>query len=134
MPYFDYNEIRNKREESHLTVRKRVEAARQIQLKRFEEVNVSRMKAGLSPILYNSEMTPNEVKRYCQLDNDSNQILDEVCKEFNLSGRAIDSVLKISMTIANLASREKIDVVDVTEAIIYRNKYIPPNGRTGTGD
>ncbi|HSA05599.1 MAG TPA: YifB family Mg chelatase-like AAA ATPase [Candidatus Gastranaerophilales bacterium] len=97
--------------ESSFEIRKRVIAARKIQVNRFKSEN----------IISNSQMTPKLVKKYCKLDQDSENLLKAAITRFNLSGRAYDRILKLSRTIADLKQSENIAASHIAEAIQYRN-------------
>ncbi len=97
--------------ESSEKIRFRVEKARAIQRKRFA-----------SQAKTNSEMTQAEIKKYCQLDNDSINILKTAVTQFNLSARSYHRILKIARTIADLSEKINIDSAHVAEALQYRAK------------
>jgi len=92
-------------------IRERVIKARSIQVRRFKNDGITT----------NSQMTPKLVKKYCKLDNDSEQLLRSAIARFNLSGRAYDRILKLSRTIADLDNKENIEVNHIAEAVQYRN-------------
>lgn len=102
--------------ESSAQIRARVIKARERQLQRFR---------GL-PIYANAQMRTKEVRRFCQLDEDSEQLLEAATKKFGFSARALDRILKVSRTIADLAEEERIQVHHLSEAIQYRalDRYI----------
>jgi magnesium chelatase family protein len=92
------------------TIRQRVIAARQRQLDRF---------AGTG-ILSNSEMTPPQLKQFCQLDNAGQNLLQQAVTRMHLSARALDRMLRLSRTIADLAGAESIHPTHLAEALQYR--------------
>lgn len=92
-------------------IRKRVNASRNIQLKRFEQEN----------IFSNSQMNPKQIRKYCHLDAESKDILKRAMEKMGLSARAYDRILKVSRTIADLEGSEKIKVNHISEAVQYRN-------------
>lgn len=91
-------------------IQKRVQAARKIQLERF---------AGLK-IKSNSEMTTRDVRKYCELSDECQNLLTSAVSAMNLSARAYFKVIKIARTIADLSLSEKIKAVHVAEALQYR--------------
>src|SRR5664279_4903530 len=93
--------------ESSERIRARVENARAIQRKRFGHTN--------------ARMSPKEIKRACQLDDDCQQLLKMAMTELNLSARAYDRILKVSRTIADLEHSEPIQSQHISEAIQYRS-------------
>ena len=89
----------------------RVDAARARQRKRFRG-------AATPPV--NAAMGPGTTRRVCPLDAAAQVLLDRAYEQLGLSARALDRVLKVSRTIADLAGRDTIDVGHVAEAIQYR--------------
>ena len=61
-----------------------------------------------------------DIKAFLPLDTDSESLLRMALTELNLSARAYDRILKVSRTIADLASAEKVDSTHLSEAIQYR--------------
>ena len=108
----DYEKIKNKRvEETSKEIKRRVDKARKIQEERYKEYN----------IFSNSDLTPKLIEKYCELDNESESMLEMAFKKLNLSTRAYNRILKVARTIADLEEREKINKEDIAEAIQYRN-------------
>ena len=98
--------------ESSIEVRKRVIAARKIQTERFlQKVNVH----------YNAQMSVKQIKEYCELSENSKNLLKKAMESLNLSARAYDRILKVSRTIADLDNSEDIKEYHITEAIQYRS-------------
>lgn len=95
---------------SSIEMKKQVNIARQKQLKRYENKN----------ILFNAQLTPVLIKKYCKLDAESQQLIKNVFKSMSLSARAYSKLLKISRTIADLEGSELIKAVHVAEAVRYR--------------
>ena len=92
------------------SVRDRTERARKVQSKRF----------GGSDILTNSDMGPNDVYRFCQLDEQASGLVKSAMKQMHLSARAYHRILKLARTIADLADEEQIGLAHVAEALQYR--------------
>lgn len=68
----------------------------------------------------NAMMTPKQVRQYCQLDEQSDKLLQLSMEKMGLSARAYDRILKVARTIADLAGSEKIQTPHLMEAISYR--------------
>lgn len=112
--FIPYNKIvSGKNSEKSNLIKKRVEAARDIQLKRFsgEKINC------------NAEMSQKLIKRYCSLGTKANKIMELMYKKFNLSTRAYSRILKVARTIADLDESENILDKHIIEAMQYR-KFI----------
>lgn len=92
-------------------LRKQAEEARERQIKRFD---------GLG-IFTNSEMNNKLVRRFCKIDEPSQQFLDDYAASKKLSHRAYFKILKISRTIADLNGEEEITQKDLQEAVHYKN-------------
>ncbi|NLB88202.1 MAG: YifB family Mg chelatase-like AAA ATPase [Syntrophomonadaceae bacterium] len=107
----NYEQISDRREgESSAVMRERVKIAREIQLKRFENSNIK----------VNSQMRPQEVKKYCRIDEKAEQLLKNAFNHFNMSARAYDRILKIARTIADLEQSPDILLPHLAEALRYR--------------
>lgn len=91
-------------------IRKRVIKAREIQAERYKN----------DGILTNSELTSNLIKKYCQLDNASTQILKTASIKYQLSGRRYDRILKLARTIADLEGSKNIQQTHIMQALQYR--------------
>lgn len=107
---FDNLVASTKNEETSSEIKKRVERAREIQLKRF---------AG-TKIFTNSEMDIKMIKSFCQVDSLTQKLLEEAVKKLCLSARSYFKTLKIARTIADLRQGEKISFNDVAEALQYK--------------
>lgn len=114
VPAVKFNELRGKgvpQGESSEIIRKRVIAARGIQLERFGGENV----------FSNSAMSPGLIRKHCGLDAQSEALLEKAMLRQGLSARAHDRILKVARTIADLESAENIEASHISEAINYRS-------------
>jgi magnesium chelatase family protein len=96
--------------ESSAAIRARVTRARERQTERF---------AGRR-IFANAQMGPREVKRFCPLPAEAEQLLEMAVTRLGFSARAFDRALKVALTIADLEGSEAIAASHVAEAIQYR--------------
>ena len=108
----EYEELSKRElEESSAEIKKRVNKAREIQLKRYKGRN----------IYSNSNMGQKELLEFCNLDEDCNNLIERAFKILNLSARAYSRILKVARTIADLDGKENIELPHIEEAIIYRS-------------
>ncbi len=98
--------------ESSLVIRQRVIQAREKQTERFKEFNNTH---------YNAQMNVKQIREFCKLSEESKNLLKIAMERLNLSARAYDRILKVSRTIADLASLENINSDHISEAIQYRS-------------
>lgn len=98
-------------QECSADIRKRVQAAREIQYKRFAK----------RKIFANAHMTARDISTYCILDAQADALLKGAFESLKMSARAYSRILKISRTIADLAGAEQISTEHVAEAIRYRS-------------
>lgn len=107
-----YDEFRsNIPDESSKAIKERVDRARKIQRERYAD----------SSTKTNDEMTNAQVRKYCRLDKDSEDLLKTAFTKLNLTARASSRVLKVSRTIADLDGSEDISSRHIAEAIQYRS-------------
>ena len=97
--------------EGSATVRARVEAARDVQRRRY---------SALRSVLANADMTAMEVRQHCQMDTPTKGLLQAAMKQLHLSARAFHRILKLARTIADLSGAEAIQVAHLAEALQYR--------------
>ena len=93
------------------TIRARVNAAREVQLGRFQ---------GLS-IFCNAQMGARELKQHCELEPTGEKLLEVAINRLGLSARAYTRILKVARTIADLDRSDLIQSAHVSEAIQYRS-------------
>jgi magnesium chelatase family protein len=94
------------------TIRARVITARKRQHERFK----SKPK-----ITCNARMATRELKQFCDLSEETKELLKQAMANLNLSARAYDRILKVGRTIADLAGSETITSEHISEAIQYRS-------------
>ena len=91
-------------------IRKRVVSARKIQAERYRN----------DGILTNSELTSKLIRKYCQIDKASAELLKFAAVKYQLSGRRYDRILKLARTIADLEGSENIQQAHLMQALQYR--------------
>jgi magnesium chelatase family protein len=100
--------------EASQDVRRRVVAAREVQLERFRSASTAA----------NAEMSPAQVRTWAQeaLDEPARQLLRVAMERLALSARAFHRVLKLARTIADLDGSDPITSAHLAEAIQYRER------------
>lgn len=115
VPPVEVNELTDTYEsEASKDVRARVKKARAIQEKRFKK----------NSILFNSEMSSSDIKKYCVLTNDAQQMLKTAVERLALSARSYFKTIKVACTIADLEGSKDIQATHIAEALQYRAKEL----------
>jgi magnesium chelatase family protein len=65
-------------------------------------------------------MTTRQIRQFCRLGDDGQEVLKNSVNELGLSARAHDKVLRVARTIADLDGSADIQVVHLQEAVNYR--------------
>jgi magnesium chelatase family protein len=65
-------------------------------------------------------MSPSQVKVFCQIESEAQQLLKAAMHQLALSARAFHRVLKLARTIADLSKEPTIHVSHLAEALQYR--------------
>ena len=97
--------------ESSQSIRERVLQARERQRERFRGEG----------IFSNAQMSPRLIRRFCEIDAESERMLEGAMARLGLSARAYDRILKTSRTIADLEAEQRIRAPHVSEAVGYRS-------------
>jgi magnesium chelatase family protein len=75
-------------------------------------------------VLTNSDLGAGEIDQFCKLDESAGTLLKAAMRKLQLSARAYHRVLKVSRTIADLASSDIIRTEHVAEAVQYRSRTL----------
>lgn len=109
-----FDEINSKiKNETSEEIKKRVEAARRMQYKRF--------KGDKNKL--NRDMNSSEIDKYCAVDDSCEKVLEMIFNKYRLSNRSYIKLLKVARTIADLDQRENIKESDILEAFSMRRAY-----------
>lgn len=111
VPALDYEELsRRSSAERSADIKKRVNAAREIQRRRF----------GGDGTMCNAHIGSREMSEICALDADGEALMHAAFDSMRLSARSYDRILRVARTIADLDGQETISPEHVAEAIQYR--------------
>ncbi len=112
VPKVEYDRlIEKKYSESSMSIKKRVEAARNVQADRFEKTQ----------LFSNSGMDSRHIEVFCALDSTCQKILKKAVDILGFSARACHSVIRVARTIADLDGEQMIKRDHLAEAIQYRS-------------
>lgn len=92
-------------------IRRRVEAAQQLQLERYRREDFS----------HNAELTPQTIKKYCTVSREGREYLELIFEKMEFSARAYHKILKVGQSIADLAGSTRIEKAHIAEAVGYRS-------------
>ena len=110
VPAVHFEDLRARAEaEPSSEVKKRVNAARTIQNQRFG-------KGGMC----NARMGPEEMRKFCELSEESAELMKNAFDAMGLTARSYDRILKVARTVADLDGSETIEPQHIAEAIQYR--------------
>ncbi|MTI47977.1 MAG: YifB family Mg chelatase-like AAA ATPase [Firmicutes bacterium] len=108
-----YEDLQSKniKEETSKVIKERVESARKKQIDRYKGKH----------IYSNSKLSPKLIKKYCDINKEGQDLLENAFKTLNFSARAYNKILKVARTIADLDNKEFIESHHLAEAIQYRS-------------
>ncbi len=93
-------------------LRERVEKARKIQRSRYQDIK---------GINCNAQMNPKLVKKYCELDSESRELLKSSYDRFEYSARTYNKFLKVARTLADLEESKEIRKKDIINVLLTRD-------------
>ena len=99
------------KEESSALIRERVQAAREIQNKRYKGTSVT----------CNARITSDMLSEVCVMTDKARETLKNVFEKMGLSARAYDRILKVARTIADMNGSEVIDKPHIAQAVQFRS-------------
>lgn len=111
-PALEYEELKSRTpSESSAEIKKRVNAARGAQQKRFAGTEIHK----------NADMDTKALNRFCALDADCEALMHRAFDSMGLTARSYDRILRVARTIADLDGSEGIGAAHIAEAIQYRS-------------
>ncbi len=121
VPRVEYQKLSEVRVgEDSSAIRKRVEAARARQQKRFQNTS----EPGQRAIFSNADMKNADTRKHCSLDAEGQKLMESAMRQMQLTARAYYRMLKLTRTIADLAGEEKITSAHLAEALQYRPQML----------
>ncbi len=113
VPALSYKEMsaRGPSGDESSTIRARVQAARERQRARYSDDDIAQ----------NADLQPGQLRKYCVLSPEAEEMIKTAVTRLGLSARAYDKIFKVSRTIADLADEPDIGIEHVSEAIQYRS-------------
>ena len=113
VPALEYDELKRKTPaESSAEIKKRVDAAREIQRARFAACG------GTAEC--NAHIPPRMLREVCAVSAEGETLMHAAFDAMHLSARSYDRILRVARTIADLAASESIESEHIAEAIQYR--------------
>lgn len=104
-----------------LSSNREIETSEEIKARVDKARNIQNLRYLNDGIVSNSELTPDLIKKYCELDEECSRLLKNAFEKLGFSARAHDKVIKLARTIADLDGKENILPKHIAEAIQYRN-------------
>ena len=98
------------KEECSAAIRERVQKAREIQNRRFKNLDIS----------CNAEIPPSKINEFCEMDSQAVQTIKTIFDKLGLSVRAYDRILKVARTIADIEGKEIIGKNHIVQASQFR--------------
>ena len=111
VPSVHFEDLRRRAEaEPSAQIKTRVDVARAVQRDRFRD----------NGSMCNARMGPEEMRRYCNLDDGCAALMKQAFETMGLTARSYDRILKVARTVADLEGSSDIKIQHLAEAIQYR--------------
>ena len=110
-PALEYDQLKEKAPaESSRDIQSRVNAAREIQRRRYSGINIT----------CNAFIGAKQLAEYCPLSPDCEKLMRGAYDRFAMTARSYDRILRVARTIADLSGSENISTAHLAEAVQYR--------------
>lgn len=111
MKELTFRELRSRKpEETSAQIRKRVEEVHRIQRERFRDQG----------IYFNGQMSSADTEKYCQIDREGKDFLEELYQDSAFSARGYYKLLKTARTIADMDASSRIQCRHLEEAAAFK--------------
>jgi magnesium chelatase family protein len=112
VPAVEYKDLSAKEQgKTSAEILEDLKKAREIQKERFKNLKIHN----------NAGMTGRHIKKFCEIDRESDRLLETAMEKLGLSARAHSRILKIARTIADVEGSGNITADHIAEAIQYRS-------------
>lgn len=112
VPALEYDELRIKKPaESSAEIKKRVDAAREVQRQRFAGMKIDG----------NARMEQKQLREFCVLSPECEELMKAAFEQMGLTARSYDRILRVARTIADMDGAAEIAPNHLAEAIQYRS-------------
>ncbi len=106
-----FEEIKSRKRQLHSNeIKERVIEARERQKYRYKNLKIK----------YNNQLSGDHLYEYCKLDNESEEFLESLYRDFGFSLRSFNNIIKVSRTISDLNNEEYINKKHIIEALNYK--------------
>lgn len=111
VPTLSVQEIREgSQEETSQSIQKRVIVARETQQSRYHDIGITT----------NSQLSSKHITKFCPIEKDAQDLLDQAIDRLKLSMRSYHRTLKVAQTISDLTHAKTITTSAISEALRYR--------------
>ncbi|GAB6078610.1 YifB family Mg chelatase-like AAA ATPase [Hydrogenobaculum acidophilum] len=106
--------------EEELIARKKTISSQELKDMVFNAFNIAKERFKNSKTRFNSEMTEEEIDKFCILDEHAKKLLSNAISNLNLTGRSYARLLKVSRTIADMNESTYIKPEHISLALQFR--------------